>query len=141
MRDESYMVILTKKEARYLLDAVPLINSLMEREEAETLLLKLGAAFLGTDAGEETAIAFTQRDLWVLKEVTKTAVTVGDEPVGMNLMRRIMGGLIHLSAQTEVHTAVTRLGDGGADRDYGDVKTRVAGIDWKKVKRRRKRHA
>ena len=133
MMDQAYQVEVTRNEARFLLDAVSLTNPLAEREETERLVLKIAAAFLECEgASKGTApVAFSASELWVLKEVTKSAVTIGQEPVGMQLLRRISQGLLSLSAPPEVHAALAGFGDAGKEEaDAEDVKRRMSGFKW-----------
>jgi hypothetical protein len=130
--NEAYTLDLTRNESKFLLDAISIMTPLMEREEAEVLVLKIGAAFLDTEQGaRDGRVALSVRELWVLKEVTKSAVMVGQEPVGLQILQRVIEGLLTLSSQSDVRAAVAPFGEGNAaETDKNDVKRWMEDFRW-----------
>ena len=80
------------------------------------LLLKIGGAVLETEQLKSSAqVSMVLAELWVIREVTKSSVVVGSERVGLNLLLKVYEGIRTLSAEPEVQSVVSALGEVLAD--------------------------
>ena len=108
---------LTFNEVTLLCDAITLETAGPEGEGAyPDLMLKIGSAFI--DSGPDkprVKVMLTREELWMIREICKTPMTVGPEKVGLNLLRKIYPALRELHADEEVHGAVARIGEGSYD--------------------------
>ena len=143
--DETYAVTLTRAEACYLSDAIPM-HMLGPPDQEITgrpypqLLLQVGSAFLELrDPVKCSAITLnlTEAELWVIREVAKMSVTVGTERVGLNLLAKVYEGLLKLNNQKAFDAPLT---------DKEEPLDKVAGlaklnkrVDYNEGRRRRRR--
>ena len=76
------------------------------------LLLKIGGAVLETDQQKHpVTIQVGLPELWVLRELTKSSVVMGSERVGLNLLLKVYAGIQVLSAESDIHSAVSLFGE------------------------------
>ena len=89
------------------------------------LLLKLGGAILESNESETkrpATVHLTEQELWVVREMAKSHVTVGTEKVGLNLLIKAYTGLLQLRAESV--TQYDELAeDQGADLDKATFST------------------
>lgn len=114
---EAFAIQLTRKEALFLSDQISAFAPPPEMEvegwpPLRELVLKVGAV-LQDQQDERTPclVHFTTAELWLLREFAKSTVMVGGEKVGLELLMKIYRGLLTLSADGEVHAAVTQCGE------------------------------
>lgn len=111
---------LTKLECLFLSDALSMFapgppgNG--EASPYPDLLLKILSAFLEADpAGTPVVVSMTQSDLWVIREVAKSSVSVGSEKVGLNLLTKVARGLLSVTAHGEIQALVDKMGETDQD--------------------------
>ncbi len=109
---------LTQMESLYLSDSLSMFmqgppDSIPgQASPYPTLLLKIGGAVLETDQQKQpVSVQFGLSELWVLRELTKSSVVMGSERVGLNLLLKVYAGIQALSAESDVHSAVSVFGE------------------------------
>lgn len=102
--DDTYAVTLTRAEACYLSDAIPMHSPGPPDQEITgrpfpNLFLQIGSALLelrDPTKCSEITLKLTEAELWMIREVAKSSVTVGTEKVGVNLAHKAYEGLLHI---------------------------------------------
>ena len=114
----AYPVELNQLESLYLSDAITMFtqgppdSSLGQAPPYPNLLLKIGGAVLEThQLTAPVIVRFSLSELWVLREVTKSSIVVGDEHVGLYLLLKIYKGIRALVAETDIQSVVNSLGE------------------------------
>ena len=109
---------LTQMESLYLSDSLSMFmqgppDSLPgQASPYPNLLLKIGGAVLETDQQKHpVSIQVGLPELWVLRELTKSSVVMGSERVGLNLLLKVYAGIQVLSAESDIHSAVSLFGE------------------------------
>jgi len=92
-------ITLTQREAIYLSDALSMHMvgppGYDDWHPYPSLLRRIGAAVLATQPRAaqppptNAEVAVDEIDLWVIRETAKSSVLVGNEQVGMNLLRKV----------------------------------------------------
>ena len=114
----SHPIELTCMESLYLSDSV----SMYLQGPPETtpghdtpfpnLLLKIGGAVLETDQQSTPVTIFVNlSELWMMREITKSSVVVGNERVGVNLLLKIYAGIRAMNAGPDMDSIVGILGE------------------------------
>jgi hypothetical protein len=76
------------------------------------LLIKIGGAVLETDQqGATSTICVNILELWMMREVTKSSIVIGNERVGVNLLVKIYAGIRALMAAPDMESLVGELGE------------------------------
>ena len=102
--DDTYAVTLTRAEACYLSDAIPMHSPGPPDQEITGrpfphLFLQIGSALLELRAPVKFSaitLNLTEAELWIIREVAKSGVKVGTEQVGLNLAYKAYEGLLHI---------------------------------------------
>jgi hypothetical protein len=106
-------MILGIAEVAYLLDMISMYGMGPPDEEVtgrpyKVLLLKLMSGFdemttdagLPTSDGKEVEVEFSEGELWILNEVTKTTVLMANQPnLGFRLKKKIVSGLLRVNGE------------------------------------------
>ena len=97
------------------------------------LVLKVGSVVLQTDPEQAPVrekapvrVAVSWPELWLLREVAKSSVTVGQERVGFNIMRKVYQALQELSAAMDVGPALAAPPVDVTEQSATSVKRRLA---------------
>ncbi len=115
---DTYAVRLTQMESLYLSDSISMFSSGPpdalpgEASPYPGLLLKIGGAVLETEQQKaDVNVHFSLAELWIIREVTKSSVMVGNERVGMTLLLKTYQGIRSLSAASDMWSVVSVLGE------------------------------
>jgi hypothetical protein len=128
---EAVELEITQHEATFLSDALSMFTQGPNPEVRAypDLLLKIGAALLEmTPSHPVCCVALDRDELWMVREVAKTGVTVGSEKVGLNLLLKAYAGLRRLHAADDMHGVVAQLGeslDGTDELAKGDYRVKL----------------
>ena len=84
-------VLFTKLELTYIDDQISEEVHNVNKE----LMMKIGSAvvMLDEEKSEKTTLPFNEEELWVIRNLANSSVTVGQEPVGINLKIKIYKAL------------------------------------------------
>lgn len=114
----AHAIELTNMESLYLSDSVsmylqgPPENSPGHDSPFPNLLLKIGGAVLETEQqATSVTIYVSLSELWMMREITKSSVVVGNERVGINLLLKIYAGIRALNAGPDMDSIVGILGE------------------------------
>lgn len=93
-----------------------------DREEmmlsCKALLLKLGSAFVSQqDRPDDVMLAFTEAELWLLREKVPMSARVGSDPCGITLKKKVYAGLLEFDAAKKADIAVAREAPDHSRRD------------------------
>ncbi|MDA0770753.1 MAG: hypothetical protein BZY79_04610 [SAR202 cluster bacterium Casp-Chloro-G4] len=109
---------LTQLESLFLSDSISMfMQGVPDALPGQTmpfpdLLLKIGGAVLETEQRKDTAnVHVSLADLWVIREVTKSSAVIGSERVGLNLLFKVYTGIQSLSAENDMESVVSVLGE------------------------------
>ncbi len=108
--DEDVVAVVTLRMALYVHNTLPRPSDQEQAAVFEDLLLKCFGVITGAES--EASLRLSKPDLWLIQGIAKSHATVGNEEVGKAWLAIVSHGLLHLSAQTDVHQAVMRQGDG-----------------------------
>ncbi len=111
---EDYEVELTQHEVTFLSDSLSIFTQgpSPESRAYPDLLLKMGAAFLEMGPSKLiSCVALSRDELWMIREVAKSSVSVGPERVGLNLLTKAYKGLRRLHAEAPLHAVIAELGE------------------------------
>lgn len=117
---EGYETTLTFNEAILLSDSLSMFSTGPNQgsHAYPDLLLKVGGAFMDTGPDKPPArVMFSREELWMIREVAKSPISIGSERVGLNLLRKVYAGLLRLSAYDFVHDAVAQVGETTGSED------------------------
>lgn len=113
----TYPIELTQLEGFYLSDALSMFaqgppDEAVHGAPYPNLLLKIGGAILETDKSKAPAtVHLTLAELWVMREVAKSSVVIGNERVGLSLMLKAYEGLRALVAESDMQGLVGDMGE------------------------------
>ena len=120
--ENTYAIELTQLESLYLSDALSMFtqgppDALPNQVSPyPDLLLKIGSAVLETEQRKAPVVVeLTIEELWIIREVAKSSVVVGNERVGLSLLLKIYGGIRTLAADSDVQLMVTAFGESMVD--------------------------
>ena len=116
--DTTYAIQLTQLESLYLSDALSMFTQgppdALPGQAAPypNLLLKIGGAVLETQQrSAPVSLSLSPCELWVIREVAKSSVVVGNERVGLSLLTKVYEGIRALAAQSDVQSVVNAFGE------------------------------
>ncbi len=101
----THEITLTPNEAIYISDG---LTSQSERGDNRDLLLKIGGALLElwpdgkAKPGMSVPVALFSSEMWMIRDIAKSAVNIGGEPVGLSLALKCYAGLIAIGGQSVV---------------------------------------
>ena len=114
----TYPIELTNMESLYLSDSLsmylqgPPESTPGQDSPFPNLLLKIGGCVLETDQQNSLVTTYVSlSELWMLREITKSSVVVGNERVGVNLLIKIYSGIRALNAGPNMESIVGILGE------------------------------
>lgn len=122
--DEDVESTVTKAMALWVHESLPCPDDSDGQALWRGLLLKCYGVWLGEEASG--ALRLGREELWMLQKVAKASAQVGKEKVGEAWLGIVSHGLLHLEAQTDVHQAVARHGEGGLDSETPAAMDRLA---------------
>ncbi|MCI0438693.1 MAG: hypothetical protein L0177_06125 [Chloroflexi bacterium] len=113
----TYSLQLTQLESLYLSDALSMFTQPPPDEAGQgtpypNLLLKIGGAILEGDRTKApSTVNLSLPELWIVREVAKSSVVVGNERVGLSLLLKTYEGLRALVAESDMQSVVDDLGE------------------------------
>lgn len=118
----TYPISLTALESQYLSDSISMFASgppddMLSGKASPypDLLLKIGGAVVEIeeqgDKKSPVPVDFSQAELWIIREVAKSGVVVGNERVGLNLLVKAYEGIRALAAEPDIQALVERMGE------------------------------
>ena len=120
--ENTYAIELTQLESLYLSDALSMFTQgppdalPSQASPYPGLLLKIGSAVLETEQRKAPVVVeVTIGELWIIREVAKSSVVVGNERVGLTLLLKIYGGIRTLAADSDVQLMVSAFGESMVD--------------------------
>ena len=129
----TYSIQLTQLEGLYLSDALSMFtqgppDELGQGSPYPDLLLKIGSAVLETAQYKApVTVHLSLVELWMVREVAKSSVVVGNERVGLSLLLKAYEGLRALVAQADMQGLVDDFGEvTGFEPGKADYATQMA---------------
>lgn len=116
--DNIHAIELTPLEGLFLSDALSMFTQgppdAMPGQASPypDLLLKVGGAVLETQKRKApVTISLTISELWMIREVAKSSVVVGNERVGLALLTKVYEGIRALTSESDVQSVVNAFGE------------------------------
>ena len=90
-------------------------------------------------SGEGAEVELTEKELWGLREHTNFTITIGTTHVGLELMKKIYGGLLAIDCQRNLDVQMP-LGNKGGENSYAQRIIEWKADDYEEQHRRRQEH-